>query len=294
MNVRESRKARHLVIRLGKGEELPGALVRALDEAEARSGFIRGVGALEAAEVAVYDQSARSYRRSRRVEGGAEVIALEGNVAALDGVTTVRMSAMLAREGELGMSVFGGQLLWARVFELELDVTVLDDVSLSRVADDATGLPALIARAAPQNAIPVTAPSAAPPAAIPLPAAPEPEPIEQPAPRPAIEQPAPRPVIEQPAPRPALDGAKLGTGTAPLPARPMRARDDLEVYPDVGDRVMHFAFGECVVIGSDGDRIRLQQDKDSRVREVALTMLKIEAPVTLDDGKRFFKLGRKH
>ncbi|MFT3764950.1 MAG: thrombospondin type 3 repeat-containing protein [Minicystis sp.] len=53
MNVRESRRTRHLVIRLDRGDELPAALVRALDEAEARSAFISGVGALEAAEVAI-------------------------------------------------------------------------------------------------------------------------------------------------------------------------------------------------------------------------------------------------
>lgn len=91
-----------------------------------------------------------------------------------------------------------------------------------------------------------------------------------------------------------LDGSRLGMGTAVLPQKPMRARDDIEFYPDVGDRVTHFAFGDCMVIGSDGDRIRLQQEKDSRVREVALTMLKIEDPVMQDDGKRYFKLGRKH
>ena len=314
MNVRESRKSRHLVIRLGRGDELPSALVRALDEAEARSGFVRGVGALEAAEVAVYDQAKRSYRRSHRVEGGCEVIALEGNVATLDGVTTVRLSAMLSREDELGMRAFGGQLVSARVFELELDVTVLDDVSLSRVADDATGLPALVARAAPTNAIPAPpAASAAPPAAAvappaaavaptrasvapPPPAAAFAPAIPLPAAPPPVERPHDPPPAPAPAPAPAqmLDGARLGMGTAVLPQKPMRARDDIEFYPDVGDRVTHFAFGDCMVIGSDGDRIRLQQEKDSRVREVALTMLKIEDPVMQDDGKRYFKLGRKH
>jgi hypothetical protein len=70
--------------------------------------------------------------------------------------------------------------------------------------------------------------------------------------------------------------------------------DGPEVYPETGDSVMHFAFGECTVVSSDGDRIRLQQDKDSRVREVALAMLKIDAPVILADGRRHFKLGRKN
>jgi hypothetical protein len=73
--------------------------------------------------------------------------------------------------------------------------------------------------------------------------------------------------------------------------RPMDAPDE---YPEVGDHVMHFHFGECTVVSSDGDRIRLQQDRDGRVREVALAMLKIDPPTVLAGGKRHFKLGRKH
>ena len=74
----------------------------------------------------------------------------------------------------------------------------------------------------------------------------------------------------------------------------MRPKDDVEVYPEVGDMVTHFHFGECTVIGSDGDRLRLRQDKDGRVREVALTMLKVEPPTVAADGTRRFKLGRKN
>lgn len=53
MNVAESRRVRHLVIRAERGEELPAALVRALDEAEARAGWVRGFGSLEAVEIAL-------------------------------------------------------------------------------------------------------------------------------------------------------------------------------------------------------------------------------------------------
>ena len=79
-----------------------------------------------------------------------------------------------------------------------------------------------------------------------------------------------------------------------MPQRPAKPKDDVDVYPEVGDAVMHFHFGECTVMSSDGDRIRLRQDKDGRVREVALTMLKIDPPTTANDGRRLFKLGRKN
>ena len=81
---------------------------------------------------------------------------------------------------------------------------------------------------------------------------------------------------------------------AAMPQRPAKPKDDVEIYPEVGDAVMHFHFGECTVVTSDGDRIRLRQDKDGRVREVALAMLKIEAPTVAADGRRLFKLGRKN
>jgi hypothetical protein len=67
-----------------------------------------------------------------------------------------------------------------------------------------------------------------------------------------------------------------------------------ETYPEEGDRVNHFTFGPCTVVGSDGERIRLQQDRDSRVREVALGMLKISEPTMDAEGVRHWDLARKN
>ncbi|MFT3764949.1 MAG: hypothetical protein QM820_05440 [Minicystis sp.] len=244
-------------------------------------------------------------------------MSITGNAATMNGATTLRLSASLARETDVGLQAFGGQLVWARAFEVELHVTVLDDVSLTRVADERTGLPVLTAKAAPANTIPAAppevvetlraeparaepvraeAPRAEPPRAEPPRAEParvdppRAEPVRAEPPRAAI--PLPSPAIPSPPPPAApLMGSHGGPALPPKPMRPMDAPD---VYPDVGDSVMHFHFGECTVVSSDGDRIRLQQEKDGRVREVALAMLKIEAPTTLADGRRHFKLGRKH
>jgi predicted DNA-binding protein with PD1-like motif len=318
MNVREARRTRHLVIRLDRGDEIPAALVRALDAAEARSAFIQGVGALEAAEVAIFDQASKTYARTRRIEGGCEALHLTGNAASMDGATTLRLSAVLAREGDVGLSTFGGQLVWARVYEMELDVTVLDDVTLSRTADERTGLPVLTARPAAANAIPAAEPAPVeakppPPVAAPPPVeAKPPPPVAAPAPLvtpppvvappPPVAAPPPPPPPPPPspvvAPRPATVVPPAAQPVMPvnpvMPQRPMKPKDDLEIYPEAGDRVMHFHFGECTVVSSDGDRIRLQQDRDGRVREVALTMLKIDPPESTAEGKRRFKLGRKH
>jgi predicted DNA-binding protein with PD1-like motif len=257
MNVSEARRTRHLVLRLDRGDELPQALVRALDALEARAGWIEGHGALEAAEIALHD--GKPPGRARRVEGLVDVVQIGGSVALQDGVLTPRLTATLARETELGLQVFAGQVIWARAFAVELHVTVFDDLGLARVRDDLTGLPLLVGRspgAPPEpSRAPIVTPPPDPPRASPAPAA-----------------------IEAP----------------PMPVRPARQQEEHEAYPEVGDAVTHFHFGECTILSSDGDRIRLRQDKDGRVREVALSMLKIEAPTTLPDGKRHFKLQRKN
>ena len=81
----------------------------------------------------------------------------------------------------------------------------------------------------------------------------------------------------------------------PVPVRMARRDEEVETYPEPGDAVSHFHFGDCVVLLSDGDRIRLRQDRDGRVREVALSMLRIGIPtVDPESGKRHFVLGRKN
>ncbi len=68
----------------------------------------------------------------------------------------------------------------------------------------------------------------------------------------------------------------------------------MELYPDVGDVVIHFHFGECTVVTSDGDRIRVRQDKEGRVLDVALLKLRIELTGENAEGKRVFRLHRKN
>jgi hypothetical protein len=79
------------------------------------------------------------------------------------------------------------------------------------------------------------------------------------------------------------------------PARYRTAGHDSDDYPEPGDLVTHFHFGECTVVESDGERIRLRQGPEGRVREVALSMLRIDPPtVHAATGKRHFELRRKN
>jgi hypothetical protein len=188
---------------------------------------------------------------------------------------------MLSRETDVGLTTFAGQVVWARVFELELHVQVLDDVSLTRVADERTGLPILEAKRL-GSALKLAA-----------------EPSASPAPSPAA---AAAPAASS-APVPAPAAPHNGGSTsfpkpgAAMPQRPQREVEEQEEepVPDAGDVVLHFHFGECLVVSSIGEKIRIRQDKPgSPVLDVSLTKLRVELLDAAPDGTKRFKLHRKN
>ncbi|MDC3984896.1 PPC domain-containing DNA-binding protein [Polyangium jinanense] len=280
MNVVESKGIRHLVVRAESGEELPRALAQALDEASARAGRLSGTGVLDSVELASVD--ADGARVTRRIDTPVMAVSITGNIAQDGAAVSVRLYATLVQESPFGLQTVAGEILSARALSLEVFATALDDVALVRQGDDRS-----FAAAASSQAQPQAQPQ-------PQPQAPSPPPARAAAPAPRITHPEPP---RAPAPFPAAaPAAPAELPSAPTPlARPMQHRDDVEVYPETGDLVSHFHFGECEVMSSDGERIRLRQEKDGRVREVALGMLKIEAPTTDPaTGKRHFRLSRKH
>ncbi|MEP7122721.1 MAG: DUF296 domain-containing protein [Byssovorax sp.] len=319
MNVQESNRTRTLTITLDRDEELPVSLIRALGEAEARSAWLVGNGTLEAAEIAVYDQASRTWGPARRIETPTMLVSLTGNAAIESGVLVLNLTVVLARETDAGNEIIAGQLVWARAFAVELCVTAFDDFTLTRTPDERTGLSRLSGRKsaavlveppraepvahAEEPAAPVRAEAPPPVARIEIPASP-PGRMEFPArgEAPAVPVRAATPAPAQPKTDAARAALHYGTATAaPADAptiltRPNRAnkQEQMDAYPEIGDAVAHFHFGECTVISSDGDRIRLRQDKDGRVREVALAVLKIGDPTILADGRRHFVLGRKN
>lgn len=277
MKIIEAHRARHVVLRLDRGEELPEAIVRALAEVEVRSGWITGFGTLESAELAVFDARQRTYAKARRFEPGGDVVSLTGNVSQLDGSTCVRLFATLARETEVGLSVVGGELMSGRAFAVELLVTALDDAGLARVADDRTGQLTLV-RSATEPPPPAREARSSPPQDR------SPEPA-----RAAHREPSTPSIVEM------ARAAMAGEAPPPLLKRERPVEDFSDVYPEVGDMANHFHFGECKIISSDGDKIRLQQLKDLRVREVALSALRTE--LVSEDPEthhRTFRLLRKN
>jgi predicted DNA-binding protein with PD1-like motif len=255
MNFVEARRVRHLLLRLDAGDPLPAALQKVLGDAEIQAGCITGVGRLEAVELVADGRGGGALPVPRRFEGPSELVNLTGVASRSSGVLEVALWVTVAREAESGLQTVGGKLLSARAAAVDLHVIAFDDVPL-RVTSEPEARTSLGAAAAGSG----------------------------------VDESVSR--SKHMAPK---EGGPAGVGEVPLvPPRPAKPPDDVEIYPETGDAVMHFHFGECMVIGSDGDRIRLRQTKDGRVREVALPMLRVEEFATLPNGTRHFILTRKN
>ncbi len=223
MNVQESNRTRTLVIAMDRGEELPVGLIRALGEAEARSAWLSGTGALEAAEIAVYDQATHTWSATRRIDTPTTLVSLTGNAAVEAGVLVLHLTVTLARETDTGNEVIAGQLVWARAYAIELCVTAFDDLTLTRTVDERTGLSLLSGRKSTAVLVEPPARTAAA-AAAPAPAAVTPAVAPAPAPTP----------VAAPAAAPAPAPVRVHVTPAPPPPPPLRLL--LRRLPSAGSR----------------------------------------------------------
>jgi predicted DNA-binding protein with PD1-like motif len=280
-----SEGCRHLVLRASAGEPIPEAIVRALRDHGVHSGWLRASGVLADVELRAYDPELGGLGSTRRIAGPVHVLSMEGAIGQSDGAPSFSMRAVLARESDLGLMTVAGEIAQARATALEILVIALDDVTLERALDPAGVWLVSNGEGAPAGA---GAPERAPRA--PVRAAPSP-----PAWSAALEasedarQPAP---VRHRAASPLSPSS--GASAAAIPPRPARPGTDFDTpYPEPGDVVDHFAFGVCDVLRSDGDRLHLKVRKDSRIREIALEMLRVSPLADTDDGKRRFKLERR-
>lgn len=167
--------------------------------------------------------------------------------------------ALLARDSTLGPQQIGGLLASGEIVSSTVRIGSIA-ASLSDIAPSATvpaGPPPPTPPAAPTPPSPAAAPAAAPSS-------------------------------------PGVTVSASASASTPMPKRPITRDDGPEQYPEEGDSVTHFAFGRCTVLFSDGERLRLQQERDGRVREVALSMLKVQDPTASEDGHRHWDLLRKN
>jgi len=109
----------------------------------------------------------------------------------------------------------------------------------------------------------------------------EPEPEPRPAPAPA------------PEPKVASSWASAALETAAA-TREADEPDDEPEMPGPGDLVRHFAFGLCEVLMGDDERLKIRDlHGPGRIRGIRLDVLAVGVP-TEQDGKRVFRLDRRH
>jgi predicted DNA-binding protein with PD1-like motif len=263
--VHRSDRCRHLVLRHSGGDVLPGALLEVLREEGVASGWLRASGVLADVELRAYDPRAGGLAAAHLIAGPVQALSIEGAIGMADGAPSCSLRALLARDGDRGLEVLGGEIQSARAIALEVFVTSLDDVALGRRLDAGAGVCLIAATATPGG----TWSSAM-----------------------AASGREPPPRAPQPAAAPAAGGNRM-------PQRPARLAVDLDSpVPDPGDLVDHFAFGRCDVVKSDGDRLHLRVLKDGRIKEIALEMLRVtrladDAPGADGATRSHFKLDRR-
>ena len=274
-------KPRHLVLRASAGDVLPDDVARVLSDQGVTCGWIRASGVLSDVELRAFDGALGAPGEPRRIAGPVHALSIEGSVGLDGGEPSMGLRAVLARETDHGMEVLAGEIVSARIVALEAYVTGFEDLSIGRALDPKANVvlfgDAADARYRLDEERPVL--TASQPVAPAKPAAPT-------AWTEAITASTEQEIVRQPASRGAVGGA--------IPTRPARVQRvyDETLVPEPGYVVEHFAFGRADVLKSDGDRLHLRVAKDSRVREIALEMLKV-TPLESEGPHRRFRLDRK-
>jgi len=138
MRARTFAAGRRIVARLDHGGDLLAQIAAVADAHGVMMGEVRAVGALQRAELAFYDQTAKRYE-PHTFERPLELLALVGNVSRRDGETAIHAHLVL---GEADGRCLGGHALpGCVVFACELVLEELVGEALERGHDEVTGLP---------------------------------------------------------------------------------------------------------------------------------------------------------
>lgn len=278
----ESRRGRRIIARLDRGTDLFDSIRALCQKHRVRCGELRGIGSLEQAELAAFDQRERRWKPARTLAGGGlELLHLMGNLSEEDGALSIQCQATLMRDRDAGVEVLGGHLRRAIVYSVELVIESFDDVVLRRQADAATGLPrwqeALSDEEPPRPvAPPVIAPAPPPPVIAP---APPPVAVVPPAP--------PAPPVAAPTATPAPTWAAVA---AVSEARGPASGDEHEedIHLNAGDVILHPRFQRCVVhrVEGNGEFVQVAL-RNGRVVRLSLEVLRL-TPQGIENGQRIF------
>lgn len=138
MGSSEFTQGRTIVARLEHGADLLDEIVTLAARHGIESGALQGLGALQRARLAYYDQRGRIYDEFT-LDEPLELTALAGNLSRRDGAHAAHVHLTLAAPD--GRAFGGHAAPGCIVFACELVVTELLGPPLERAYDEATGLP---------------------------------------------------------------------------------------------------------------------------------------------------------
>lgn len=125
-----------ILLSLARGEPVNESITRFCAERQIPHAVVMGIGAIEDIVIGAYDLVARTYVK-RELQGGWEVLALNGNFGWANGKPVLHVHATLS---DMQCNVLGGHLFSALV-HVTLEVVLLPGtVPLQRGPDAATGL----------------------------------------------------------------------------------------------------------------------------------------------------------
>src|SRR5262249_44327800 len=124
-------KARHVLFRLREPARLPDGLLGPLRDEIVLAGWMRASGILS-------DVRLKTATAIRQLSGPSQVIALEGSIGLAQDDVTCGLRAVLARETETGLETVAGEIVEARVVDMEVLVVAFDEVTATR-QPNATG-----------------------------------------------------------------------------------------------------------------------------------------------------------
>lgn len=131
---------RHLqtgtLLRLFAGERMPEALTDFAREEGWSSGWIQGIGAVEAVELAYFDRNLREYQR-KKFEGVFELIGCTGNLAMVSGEPFWHLHALI---GDANCQIVGGHLIGLTIAVTGEFWLTRGEGPVHRTIDEATGL----------------------------------------------------------------------------------------------------------------------------------------------------------
>lgn len=129
---------RTIIGQIEKGSDLYDSITRIIRENDIRAGRVTGMGAVQRAKLAYYDQTAMKYSEIV-LDEPMEIVSMYGNISIRDGKPFAHVHVVLSDEKGNGK---GGHLLPGDtpVFACEVAVEEFDGPELVRTVDERTGL----------------------------------------------------------------------------------------------------------------------------------------------------------